>query len=190
MLLCCLSEVQEVPSLEAFKMRKHYLSAQYRSNSGLHNLWLNFIIPLIPYVWLIHNFLCSEQFRNKTQHNHSSISKTLRFSLLNLIIAALLLQLRTRNINTTTNCMDAQTTHKANDRDIFRGILSTFMSILYVNKYLHKSWTKLSSKFLLYSEEYSSITEDKPLLKPANSLNILWNHTGQKLCWAEGLNTS
>ena len=38
--------------------------------------------------------------------------------------------------------MYAWTTDKTKDKDPFRGIVSIFMSILYVNKYLYKSRTK------------------------------------------------
>lgn len=62
--------------------------------------------------------------------------------------------------------MYAWTTDKAKDKDPFRDILSMFMSILYVNKYLHRSRTK--SYFLQDSEEMCnthSVTEHSALLE-------------------------
>lgn len=82
----------------------------------------------------------------------------------NLITVSLLLQLRTKNINTTNNGMYAEIADKGNYKDIFRGIPSIFMPILYVNKYLHKSWNKIFFETPTYIQRNTgSITEDKPI---------------------------
>lgn len=181
MFLCSLNEVQEVPSLEAFKMGKH---AIHLHSTGVTQVSTTFDSEPHHSPHPLHLINPSSSLLRALQERHTAqpqlYCQSIKISMLNLIIVALLLQLRTKNINTTNNSMNAQTTDKANDKDMFRGILSTFMSILYINKYLHKSWTKLWDSYL-YSEKnrlcFSEKTEDKPLLEPAKSLNMLRNHS-------------